>query len=329
MTLRQFGPYTLQHELGEGGFSKVYAAVDRRKGAQVAVKILDPMVTLTEEGRQRFLREVEASRRLKHRHIVPVIDSGLIEERAFLAMPLMGGTLADQLQDGRTLDAATAARVVRHTARALDYARRYGVIHRDVKPSNIFFRDDRVVCLGDFGLAKVRGLATVTNQHQVFGSISYMSPEQVRFLVYSSAFSDIYSLGVVLYQMLTGHLPFEGQSQAGMLHTIAHAPPTRPRKHDPDMSHAVESVVLQALRKNPQQRFATAGALSRAYQTAAGRKERVLRLPQSSRAELSAEEVAAELAKATESRTPTAPVGLWMVILVLAGVLLLLYLASG
>ena len=95
------------------------------------------------------------------------------------------------------------------------------------------------------------------------------------------------------------------------------------------MSHAVESVVLQALRKNPQQRFATAGALSRAYQTAAGRKERVLRLPQSSRAELSAEEVAAELAKASESRPPAAPIELWMVILVLAGVLLLLYLGSG
>lgn len=266
-----FGPYTIRHELGSGGFSQVYAAYDQRRKL-VALKLLGPGATASNEGRQRFLREVEAARRLSHRHVVPVYDSGIHSGRAFLAMRLMrGGTLADRLEQTPILDASAAAQVVRHTARALDHATRMGVIHRDVKPSNIFYHDKRTVCLGDFGLAKVHGLGTVTQLGQVIGTVYYMAPEQVKGLSYTTAYSDIYSLGVVLYQMLTGRLPFEGQLQQAVLDDIVNTSPTRPTRYDPAMSAEVERVILRALNKEPQQRYASAGQLAAAYEAAAGR----------------------------------------------------------
>ncbi len=280
-----YGHYVIQHPLGDGGFSQVFVAHDRRRNEKVALKLLDPMVTQTEEGRQRFLREVVAARRLSYRHIVPVYEAGIHDGRAFLAMRLMrGGTLADRLERTPILPPSAAAQVLRHTARALDHGRRLGVIHRDVKPSNIFYTEEnepRRVCLGDFGLAKVRGLATVTHMGQVIGSIYYMAPEQVQGLVYTTASSDIYALGVVLYEMLTGRLPFEGQSQASVLHAIVNAAPTRPSRHNPAISPEVEKVVLRALAKDPRQRFATAGQLAAAYQHAAKLSARARLAPRS------------------------------------------------
>lgn len=264
-----FGPYTIREPLGEGGFSQVYRAYNPRRRELVALKLLDPAVTHTDEGRQRFLREVVAARRLRHQHIVPVYEAGIVEGRAFLAMRLMrGGTLAARLGRTPILDWSSAALVMRHTARALDHARRLGVIHRDVKPSNIFYYDTelRLVCLGDFGLAKVRGLATVTRLGQVIGSVYYMAPEQVRGLAHTTERSDVYSLGVVLYEMLTGRVPFQGQSQASILHAIMHADPPRPRLYNNRITPEMERVMMRALSKQPERRPGTAGELAAAFQ---------------------------------------------------------------
>ncbi|MEZ4540981.1 MAG: serine/threonine-protein kinase [Chloroflexota bacterium] len=270
MTASQFGPYILHEPLGEGGFSRVYRAHDQRRRVDVALKLLDPAATATEEGRQRFLREVEAARRLRSRHIVPVYETGIHDNRAFLALRLMrGGTLAQRLARTPILDDPAAAQVLRHVARALDHARRYGIIHRDVKPSNIFYDANGVVCLGDFGLAKVRGLVTVTKLGQIIGSVYYMAPEQVRGLIYTSERSDVYSLGVVLYEMMTGRVPFQGQSQANVLHAIVHSPPPRPRQINSRITPEVERVILRALHKDPQRRYASAGELAAAFQQAA------------------------------------------------------------
>lgn len=264
-----FGHFIIREPLGEGGFSQVYRAYDRQRREVVALKLIDPTATQTADGRQRFLREIEAARRLRYRHIVPVYGAGIVDGRAFLAMRLMrGGTLENRLPPGRALSVVAAAQVMRHTARALDYALRLGVIHRDVKPSNIFYADGdrRIVCLGDFGLAKVRGLGTVTRQGQVIGSIYYMAPEQVRGLINMTARSDVYSLGVVLYEMLTGRMPFEGQSQANILHAIVHGDPPQPRQFSNAITPEMERVILRALNKDPDRRYATAGELAAAFQ---------------------------------------------------------------
>jgi serine/threonine-protein kinase len=226
---------------------------------------------------------------------------------------------------------------MRHTARALDYALRLGVIHRDVKPSNIFYADGdrRIVCLGDFGLAKVRGLGTVTRQGQVIGSIYYMAPEQVRGLINMTARSDVYSLGVVLYEMLTGRMPFEGQSQANILHAIVHGDPPQPRQFSNAITPEMERVILRALNKDPDRRYATAGELAAAFQNTlpnggqvatppARRKAGVGPRPPRARAEARVVAARAGGGQATTQRS-----GFWLAILgLLALLLLMLYLAN-
>lgn len=269
MTSSAFGPFQIGSLLGEGGFSAVYEAYDPQLGRKVALKLIHPHIVFTTEGQQRFLREVEAARRLQHRHIVRVLQAGFYEGRGFVTMELMsGGTLHQFEQSQKTINPQTTARVVRHVARGLDYAHRRGIIHRDVKPSNIFFRQDRVVCLGDFGMAKVQGMSPITRSSDVIGTLQYMSPEQVRGLVHMTAASDIYSLGVVLYEMVTGRRPFDHPSQAALLHAIVHTPPPRPRDVNASVTPQVERVLLQALSKDPARRFSQASQLAAAYQAA-------------------------------------------------------------
>lgn len=312
------GHYTIYRPLGSGGFSQVYAAHDRQQGQMVALKLLNPVVTQTPEGQQRFLREVEAARRLNYRHIVPVYAAGIAGGRAYLAMRLMrGGTLAQRLARRPILDAVAAAQVMRHTARALDFARGLGVVHRDVKPSNIFYDDRQLVCLGDFGLAKVRGLETVTQFGQIIGSVYYMAPEQVRGLLYTNELSDVYSLGVVLYEMLTGRVPFAGQSQASVLHAIVHADPPRPRQVNGTITPAVEAVILRALCKDPGRRYASAGELAAAYQNALPRRAFV------------APGRAARPGRAAPARPTTVQPAFWVVILALVAFILLALFLAG
>lgn len=263
-----FGHYQLVRLLGDGGFSNVYEAYDHKRGMMVALKLLHAQYAWTQTMQARFHRELEAGRRLRHRHIVKVYDGGVYNGRGYISMRLMsGGTVADLCQPHHPLNNDMVARILRHTARALDFAHQQGIWHRDIKPSNILLDQNGRVYLADFGITKIKGMMTVTRD-EIVGSVYYMSPEQVRGLRHMDQASDIYSLGVVLYEMVTGYLPFDGRSQVSILNGIVHARPPRPTARNPAVGPHVEKVLLKALDKNPRARYPSATALANAYQSA-------------------------------------------------------------
>ncbi|MCO5187106.1 MAG: serine/threonine protein kinase [Anaerolineae bacterium] len=281
MPPQMFDSYQITRELGRGGFSVVYEAYDHQLQRYVALKILNQDVVFSHTGRERFKREVEAARRLHHAHIIRVYRAGFHNNRAFLSMALIrGGTVANLRTRQPIPPPEVTARIIRHTARALEYAHRHDIVHRDVKPSNILLDQNGRAYLSDFGMARVRGMATVTRRDDIIGSVQYMSPEQVHGLLYASKASDIYSLGVVLYELVTGRVPFgyANQHSATVLSEIVSRPPPRPSTINPQISPVVESILLKALHKDPAQRFRSPLQLAAAYQGAALRQPvRVMR----------------------------------------------------
>jgi serine/threonine-protein kinase len=276
------GRYTLERELGRGGMATVYLARDQRHNRTVAVKILQPYVA-AHLGPQRFLREIEIAASLTHPHILPLHDSGESGDLLYYVMPFVEGeSLRERLLRDGPLPLADALRITREVADALGYAHARGVVHRDIKPGNILLEAGHAV-VADFGIARALsavGGEDLTSSGLMIGTPVYMSPEQV---AGSSADgrSDLYSLGCVLYEMLTGSPPFSGPSPQAVaaLHvrerpvSLEVALPSTP----PAVAHAVE-VVLQ---KNPDDRFPTAekfvDALTTAVPGLAVRRDRVRR----------------------------------------------------
>ncbi|MBZ0269991.1 serine/threonine protein kinase, partial [bacterium] len=208
----QFGDFLIRERIGRGGMASVYRAHQGSVGREVALKIipLGRAGLIDETFQRRFAREAKLIASLEHIHILPVYDYGITEDAAYLAMRLLrGGTLADRLHDG-PLDTETAAELFHQLASGLHYAHRKGVIHRDLKPSNILLDDSGNVLLADFGLAKLAGEnVDATRSGTVVGTPAYMSPEQATGRPVDQR-SDVYSAGLVLYEMLTGRPPFDG-----------------------------------------------------------------------------------------------------------------------
>ena len=260
--------YRLVEEVGAGGMAMVYRAIDIRAQQEVALKILSPAIGAERRFVQRFRREAEIlHRRLKHPNIVPVLGYGEVRGMAYLAMPFIrGGTLHDRIAGGQvTLEASR--RWVAQVAAALDFAHRQGVIHRDVKPSNVMIDLKGNALLADFGLARlVEGTGTLTGS-MLMGTPAFVSPEQGRGAKLDGR-SDQYSLGVMLYQIATGRLPFDADTPMATVLMHIQEPVPRPRSLNPDLSPTVEAVILKSLEKEPAGRFPTARALSDAYQAA-------------------------------------------------------------
>lgn len=256
----QFGPYELVSELGRGGMGVVYKA--RRTGLDrfVALKILLGSHTASTTRIKRFQREAELAAKLRHPGIVQVHDFGQVGEHYYLTMDYVEGRPLNEVIDERALSEHRAAEIARGGAEALAAAHAAGVIHRDIKPANMMLASDGRPVITDFGLARQAELEGETTQltrdGALVGTPFYMSPEQAsgkRERVVPK--SDVWSLGIVLYQMVCGALPFDATSQLELSNKILHEDPTPPRSHRPQLDADLETIILKALEKDPERRY--------------------------------------------------------------------------
>ena len=257
------GRYTLERELGQGGMAVVFLARDLRHDRKVALKVLRPEISV-EIGAERFLREIKMAAGLTHPHILPVYDSGQAGGLLFYVMPNMEGrSLRERLDAEKQLPLDEALRITREVATALDYAHRNRVIHRDIKPENILFQEGNAM-VADFGIGKaLSGSAGVTQTGLAVGTPAYMSPEQAMGEQEIDGKSDIYSLGCVLYEMLTGEVPFTGPTPQAIM-TKRFVSPVPHVKAMRDVPEGLDQVVTRSLARASVDRFATAGQFAEA-----------------------------------------------------------------
>ena len=273
--------YRIEREIGRGGMAVVYLAHDLRHDRSVAIKVLEPRVALL-LGRDRFLREIHLAAKLQHPHIVPVHDSGAFEfgpelPGLYYVMPYVEGeSLRGRLcREGR-LPVAEALRLAGEVAGALGYAHSEGILHRDVKPENILLSRGHAL-VADFGIAKALGTSdgdsdptgAMTETGMVLGTAAYMSPEQASGERELDARTDVYSLGCVLYEMLTGHPPFTGTTAQAVLVARLTADPPALRTSRPELSAALEAILSRALARDPRGRFESAVDLGAALASVA------------------------------------------------------------
>jgi serine/threonine-protein kinase len=257
------GRYTVQEELGRGASATVYRARDTLLDRPVALKIISSGLASDPEFTWRFEQEARLAARLDHPNIVTVYDVGAqADGRAFIAMRLLQGKALDQLMRERgVLSADEVLRVVDQLAAALDYTHAAGLVHRDVKPSNVTVDDQLRVTLTDFGIARALDSARVTLPGLTIGTPRYMSPEQVRGADTTPA-TDEYSLAVMAYEMMAGRPPFEGDGTA-LMYQIVHEEPPAPTEFNPALSTAVAEVIQAGLAKEPTERWASCGEFAR------------------------------------------------------------------
>ncbi|HSS77080.1 MAG TPA: serine/threonine-protein kinase [Thermoanaerobaculia bacterium] len=262
---RRLGRFEAVRLLGRGGMGSVYMAEDRKIGRQVAIKEIrierGVSATVLAEARVRFEVELRAAGRLSHPNIATVYDAFETEDSYCIALEYVPGiSLDERLKAGPPLTSLEVAALAGQIASGLDYAHRRGIVHRDVKPGNILLSEEGEVKITDFGIAKLVAL-DVTQTGIALGTPAYMSPEQIRGETLDGR-SDQFSLGVLLYQMLTGRLPFDSGDAHSMLYKIVHTEHERPSAINPALPLAVDRVFAKALAKDPANRYPTCSALA-------------------------------------------------------------------
>ncbi|MEC8591016.1 MAG: serine/threonine-protein kinase [Planctomycetota bacterium] len=258
-----FGDFELIEEIGRGGMGVVYRARQQSLGREVALKLILLDHLASETDRARFYAEARAAAKLEHPHIVPVYDLGDVQGRPYISMKLIeGSTLSSQLQNGH-MDGKSAAKLLIPLCQAVQYAHENSVLHRDVKPSNIMINHEGQAFLTDFGLAKdLRETPTLTRTGAVVGTPAYMPPEQASGQKPTlDPTSDVYSLGAVLYHMITGQPPFVGRTGLETVLMVMEQDPPSPRSLTRGLDRDLEMIILRCLQKPPDLRYASASAL--------------------------------------------------------------------
>ncbi len=268
-----FGKYVVTEQLGSGGMAEVYAGIHPDLGRKVAIKVILPQFATERNFEERFRREARLVASLRHAHIVRLYDFDVMDGRYFMVMEyLEGGTLKEQLRDHQQRQSRMAlpaiADLLDAMASALDYAHERGAIHRDIKPANILFTAEHEPVLTDFGIAKLlEDAAHLTATGGVVGSPFYIPPEQASGAVVDAR-SDQYALGVVLYEMAAGRVPFQGSTAVAVMTQHLNSAPPSPRAFNAALSPAIEAVLLKALAKRPDDRFGSCGELAQAFRAA-------------------------------------------------------------
>jgi serine/threonine-protein kinase len=292
---RKLGKYNILDEIGRGGMAVVYRARQESLDRIVAIKELDIRRTSADvRAAERFQLEARAAASLDHPCIITIHDFWERGNKAFIAMEFVDGLeLKEVLDRLGAIDPVLAAQIIIRVCEALSYAHQRGIIHRDVKPGNIMLSAKGDVKLADFGIVSVSGAADLTTTGQIIGTPSYMSPEQIRGEELTPA-SDVFSLGIVLYEAVTGFKPFTAPSDIALTHAILRKRPVRPRRLNSAVSGRLSRAIMKSLKKKPQRRFATMEEMASALRKALPRRvpdvqSAVARLIRDSRASDSAD----------------------------------------
>ncbi len=270
---RNLGPYRVLEQIGAGVMATVYKAYHAAMDRYVAIKVLPQHLARDANFRARFEREARTIARLEHRYILPVHDVGEADDIPYFVMRYTeGGDLSDLIQR-KTMSVARIATIISQVAEALAHAHRQGIIHRDVKPANILISAEGDPLLTDFGIAKIyEDTVQLTSDGMMVGTPTYMAPEQLQGQPVDAR-TDVYALGVVLYQALTGEPPFVAETPLAVMLMHIHNPLRPPRQLLPDLPVSVERVILRVMAKEPKDRYQTASEMAEALREALARQE--------------------------------------------------------
>jgi serine/threonine protein kinase len=275
--LVKVGKYEIIKELGKGATSAVYQAYDPFQNRQVAIKVVFPEALGDKEHGKRykklFVTEASLAGKLSHPHIVAIFDAAADEDGSYIVMEYVDGTTLEQYtRHDNLLPIHSIVEIAYKCARALEYASRQGVIHRDIKPANILLSGEADIKISDFGAALT--MAAETTQVSGIGSPAYMSPEQVKEMPLTYQ-TDIFSLGVLMFQLLTGRLPFKGANNYSMIYQIINVEAPRPIEVRPDIPPRIDAIVMRALQKDTANRYQTWDEMAHDLATALGNEEKL------------------------------------------------------